>query len=550
MNDNNNNEAAELQLHLANFKLYVLQEIIHLLPGSTNHWETLDFIMNRLFSLVEMEGASIILPDESGEKLVFHTVRGEKEAVLTGMEMPAGKGIAGKVYLSGEPFLLDDTTKDSDFHKEIDRVTGYNTNSLIAVPIRAGEHVLGVLEGVNLDVEEIESPSELTELFVSIADMLAIVIENGRMITRLDRDVTSTRRLLDISRAVNSTLELADVLDALMNAAKAMMNAEAASLLLIEENEQLSFFVAHGEKRKQLEKQKIPMSKGIAGYCARTGNSVIANDVTKDDRFDPSMDKETGFITRSILCVPMTRGGENLGVLEVINKSDGGEFSDKDRDLLQTIANESALAVRNSLLHREKDELFHGAVNALAMAVNMKDEYEHGHSKRVSHYSTQIGICLRPDDWQLHEVLSISGLVHDVGKIGIPDTILLKSGKLTEPEMAIMKTHAKMSFDIISAISSLKDCHKAVLYHHERFDGTGYPDGLSGDDIPLPARILNIADSFDAITSDRPYRGKKTREEAVDIIRGYAGTRYDPDIVEAFNIAFEHDMLKTEKLPE
>lgn len=540
----NTSRDKELELHLANFKLDVLQELIHALPGTKDPRQTLDFIMNRIFSLVEMEGASILLLDEDKKRLVFHTVRGEKEDELTGTFMFADKGIAGKVIATGRPALVDDTNKNEDFYDSIDDTLGYETKSLIAVPIKAGKKMYGVLEGVNLDVSEIGAPHELTELFESFADLIAVTIEHGETIEKLDSDVKYSKSLLNVSHAVNSALDLQDVLSTIMNSAKNMLDADASSLLLADrEKDELFFYVAHGEKKDMLKKKTIPLDRGIVGTVATTGKPLIVNDAYEDSRFDSSFDQLTGYMTKSILCVPMYKADKLIGVLEVINKNDDGEFDETDLELLQTIANEAAVAVKSSLLQEEKDSLFHGALRALAGTVSVKDEYEKGHSERVAFYAEQIGKCLRPDDWRFHESLRVAGMIHDVGKVGIPDTILLKSGAISDAERIIIETHSQMSHEIASSIGPIKESLLGILHHHERYDGEGYPHKLKGEDIPLSARILAIADAFDAMTTDRPYRPRMERDVAVGNIKKGSGAQFDPELVETFLFANEAGLL-------
>ncbi|HOX28307.1 MAG TPA: GAF domain-containing protein, partial [bacterium] len=525
-----NTPEVEFQLRLANFKLDILMEITKILPDSPDPNLTLEFIMDRIFTLVEMEAASILTVDETGDRLQFLLVKGEKAEELTGVKMGVSKGIAGKVYSTGEAVLIENTEAAIEFYRQIDETFGFKTNNLIAVPLKFSGRTIGVLEGINIDAEEIKTAGDLFEIFECLAGLISMVLENSKLLERLSEECDAGKRLLDISRAVNSSLALADVLETVMRVAKNVLNATASSLLLLnKEQKQLEFFVVHGDKKDQLKKFALPMDKGIAGYVATTGKPVISNEVAKDSRFDATLDREVGFSTKSILCVPMMKDDEISGVLEVINKS-GGEvnFTEGDLNLLQTIANESAIALKNSLLMQEKNELFSGSLRSLARAVDSKDEYEFGHSERVAHYAKNIGLCFRPDDYKLHELLSIAGYIHDVGKIGIPDAILLKSGRLSTVERTVIQSHSNLSCDIIAAIGRLKDALPAVKHHHERYDGTGYPDGIKGDDIPIVARILSVADAFDAMTSDRPYRAKMSPEAAVEEVRKGAGTQFDP----------------------
>lgn len=168
----------ELELQIANFKLEVLQEIIHILTENDNPDETLNFVMSRIFSLIEMEGASLLLPNESRDKLIFKEVRGSKERDLKDIVIDANSGIAGKVFNSGTAELIDNTSKSEHFLKTVDESTGYTTRSVIAVPVISKGMVLGVLEGVNIDIQEIKSPVELKGLFQSLADIIAVVLRS------------------------------------------------------------------------------------------------------------------------------------------------------------------------------------------------------------------------------------------------------------------------------------------------------------------------------------------------------------------------------------
>ncbi|MCE5198018.1 MAG: HD domain-containing phosphohydrolase [Armatimonadota bacterium] len=173
------------------------------------------------------------------------------------------------------------------------------------------------------------------------------------------------------------------------------------------------------------------------------------------------------------------------------------------------------------------------AVQSLAAAVDAKDRYTCGHSERVAHYAKEIAESLSTDE-EFVNALKIAGLLHDVGKIGIPDAILNKTGSLTQEERATIKQHSALGGTILKRAPHLDQIIPAVMHHHERWDGKGYPEGLKGEQIPLIARIMGVADAFDAMTSDRPYRPAMSVEAALLELRAGAGTQFDPDIVEAF----------------
>lgn len=172
-------------------------------------------------------------------------------------------------------------------------------------------------------------------------------------------------------------------------------------------------------------------------------------------------------------------------------------------------------------------------LQVLADIVDRRDPYTASHSQRVAVLAENLANALELKN-DIVEQIAMAGRVHDIGKVSIPDRILLKSGQLTEDEYRVMMSHARAGYDILSGLQLYKKCAHYVLYHHEHFDGGGYPEGLSGEAIPIGARILAVADAYDAMTSDRPYRTALSREEALDELRRCSGRQFDPNIVEAF----------------
>ena len=235
---------------------------------------------------------------------------------------------------------------------------------------------------------------------------------------------------------------------------------------------------------------------------------------------------------RRLLVVPLQRQDQVLGCLFALDKQ-GGDFDSVDTKLLNSIANESAIYLENSMLFGDVHGLMMGLLHSLTSAVDAKDAYTCGHSERVALLSRHLAIEIERPDSEVEQIY-MAGLLHDVGKIGVPESVLQKTGRLTPEEFEQMKKHPQIGARILADVKQIKPIVPGVLHHHERYDGKGYPAGLAGNDIPLMGRIICLADCFDAMTSNRTYRKALPLEVALTEIRRCAGTQFDPALAEAF----------------
>ncbi len=251
-------------------------------------------------------------------------------------------------------------------------------------------------------------------------------------------------------------------------------------------------------------------------------------------------------IFAAVVCVPSYFRDELLGLLLLGKKKGIKGFGKEELDFFTALASDVAMAIRNSQLFREleleldsKERLFINTTIALAAAIDAKDHYTHGHTTRVTSLSLEIARRISRKDKTLFgaksfEHLHIAGLLHDIGKIGIPETILNKTGPLDADEWKRMKEHPVLGASILLPISELNEAIQGVKYHHENYDGSGYPEGLKGDQIPLIAAIISVADTFDAMTTNRPYRRGLTKDEAIAEIKRISGTQLNPEVVSVF----------------
>lgn len=269
-------------------------------------------------------------------------------------------------------------------------------------------------------------------------------------------------------------------------------------------------------------------------------------------------------LIKAILCVPCYFKKDLLGILVLGEKISGESFSREEMGFFVTLANNAAMAIANAhlienlqskieevedLYLREHRIFIHTAI-ALAAAIDARDPYTMGHTERVTNYCLAIaneleGLPEVAAYKNFKETLQISALLHDIGKIGIPDHILNKASHLTPEEFEEAKKHSGIGATILNPIKELGDIAKEVLHHQEHYDGSGYPNGLKENDIPFVARIISVADAFDAMTTNRPYRKKKTVEDAIKELKRCSGTQFDPVIVSAFILAYEKGNILT-----
>lgn len=339
--------------------------------------------------------------------------------------------------------------------------------------------------------------------------------------------------LMEFSAIINSSLDTSHVRERAILAATQLLQADVGSLLLVDpDTDELYFEVATGEKGERLKEIRLKAGEGIAGWVVETGEPVIINDVREEPHFFKAADNASSYETRSMVAVPVRAGKRIVGVLQAVNKLEG-DFTAEDLEMLTSLALQVGPAIENARMFEVMRETFYGVSMALAEALEKRDYYTGGHTNRVSAYCMAIGSHLKLDEKTM-ESLWLASILHDVGKIGVEDRVLQKPGKLDNEEFVLMSRHSEYGSEILSHIKSHRSVIPGVRGHHEKYDGNGYPDRLKENEIPLVARIIAVADAFDAMTSDRPYRKALTHREAFAELVRCKGTQFDPDLVDAF----------------
>lgn len=355
--------------------------------------------------------------------------------------------------------------------------------------------------------------------------------------------ITSLRSLMELASLVNSSLDPAEVRRLAVEAVPRCVGADAASLLLLDgETGELYFEAASGEKGRHLKEVRLKPGEGIAGWVARKGGAVIVDDVKHDPRFASDIDRFTGYDTRNMIVAPVATKEKVWGVLQVLNKLTG-VFNDHDLELVQALADQVAIAIENASMYQEMRLTFLGVTTALAEALELRDPYTGGHTRRVHEYSVLIASHLGLSEEEM-DILRLAAIMHDIGKIGVSDQVLRKPGRLNQEEFNEMCRHPEAGVDIIEHLPQLSRVVPGVLHHHEQYDGSGYPHRRQSEEIPLHARIIAVADAFDAMTSDRPYRKALTFEAAFAELQRCSGQQFDPRLVTIFQQAWHNGELR------
>ena len=351
----------------------------------------------------------------------------------------------------------------------------------------------------------------------------------------LEKQTRELHRILELTSMMAAERSLDALLRIIMEGASQILDADTTSIFLCDFNtgELYSRFI----QQSGIKEIRFPMDKGIAGSVVTTGETINIANAYEDDRFNRQIDRQTGYDTRSILCMPLvSREGKTIGVTQALNKRQG-PFTGHDEKLLGLFSLQAAASIENTLLHEEKEALFKSMIQTLSKTIDARDPVTAGHSQRVALYAGRLAAACNLDLAECYQ-MDVAAFLHDIGKIGVRDAVLMKPGRLTEEEFKKIQSHAAYTNEILEQIHFSRELEGVPFLaaaHHERLDGRGYPSGLKGDALPIAARIIAIADVYDALTAyDRPYKKAMPVEQALAILDAGKGSQFDPDLVDLF----------------
>lgn len=454
---------------------------------------------------------------------------------VTGLVISNGQGVVGAVALSRQPLAVTDVVDSFDLAAPPD-LAAAGVHAALCVPIHAQQSFWGTL--AVFSPEKREWSDDDTRVLTTLANQAVVALNNAELFDSSKKMVWELGNLMEGLTAVTSTLELDEVLgQVLASVAKA---AEAQiGVLALEDGNKLAVSAATGSDPDTAERLALELGGEICQDVFASGKAFMHYDEKEGAAAGP-------LDPRAVLCVPLLLRGKPIGVIFLANYVAGKPFSEDHRRVATELGAQASVAIDNARLFRERELVVLESLKAMAQLVDAKDRYTAGHSSRVTEYSLAIAreMNYAPGDAGAWKRLEQGGLLHDIGKINVPDAILSKPGKLTDEEFDILKRHPVVGYDVLKNLHMLTDELVIVRSHHERFDGKGYPDRKGGDELPIIAWIVAAADAFDAMTSDRPYRKGMSIEVALGEISKGRGSHFHPAVADAVLEAHEKGAFK------
>jgi len=374
----------------------------------------------------------------------------------------------------------------------------------------------------------------LLAVIISVLGLFLLTRTTNSSIMILQTIYEKLNGLVNITKHLRATTYPDVLLKDIVDSAVSLNSAESGFLLLRDEEGNLRYKVVSGERTTILKDRPIKRGEGFSGWVLKTGKSVRIDDVNKDSRYNPEIDKTKDNPTRSVLAVPLVHDHKVIGVIELLNKKNG-KFTEDDEKILISLADQAAIAIaQNNLYEEQKRDMIH----LTEILVNAQDSHiteKRGHVRRVAKYANLIGKKMGLSEGEL-KTLYHASLLHDVGFLNI-DVCSDRGDEPWDKERFIQ--HPRLGYEMIRPISKWSDAAWIILNHHERYDGKGYPSGKKGEEIPIGARILFVAEVFDVLTSKYSYKESLDFETAIVEIEANAGTQFDPEVVKAFKEAIK-----------
>ncbi|TLN17653.1 GAF domain-containing protein, partial [bacterium] len=501
--------------------------------------EVVPAVLDSLVKLYQAEAALMSLKDTLSGEQVVELGRGAW-IVLSGRSFPSEKGPIGRVAARGKSYLNNDLPNAKA--EDAPRLAG-GLQALACVPLIAQEQTLGTL-AIGRSSAFSEDEFHILE---TIADIVASAIQRANLFDQTERRLRQVQSLRTIDMAITADMNLRVTLHIILDQVMVQLRVDAADILLFQPNTQtLEYTAGLGFRSRTVPQQAYHLGDEIAGRVAQERRTLsVLNFLEKDAAFSRSaFMAEEGML--SYFGVPMVAKGQLMGVLEIFHRSTlNPEY--EWLQLMEALSVQAAIAINNAelfeqlqLSNQELVQAYDTTLEGWARALELRDRETEGHSRRVTALTVRLAKRMGFSDAQLVHVRR-GALLHDIGKMGIPDGILFKPGLLDEKEWEIMRMHPTYAYQLLAPIAYLQSALEIPYSHHERWDGTGYPLRLKGEEIPLAARIFAVVDVWDALISDRPYQQAWEAQKIRDYLQELAGKQLDARVVKAFLEMLDQD---------
>ncbi len=461
-----------------------------------------------------------------------------------GLELDAE--ILKNVFREGIPYLVERRKLNRPLVSSL--MKRMEAEALLVVPLKVRGRTVGV---VLLDSGESTHPfrPDLVELAGRFCNQVAAAMENAKIHQSEQKKIKETLTLLEIARIMNSALDVDTLLSRVAQTAVQLSGIRMCTVYLRVDEENYFYLTASYSEAPGVD-WETPVEEKVRwedlgdeeAELLRQGKEIWITEPAASPFLPEGM--EGMHDIRSLLIIPLSGRGETSGLVVYYCTNDAEEVEDEWLSLCSAITGQAAVALENVSLYEKIERSYYNTVMALASAIEVKDPYTYGHSEKVTDFAMAIGRRMDLNQDQLR-TLKYGSTLHDVGKIGISGEVLNKPGPLTDEEFAHVRSHTELGDQIMAPVEFLQEPRPIVRSHHERYDGQGFPDGLSGEDIPLMARIVSVADAFEAMLSERPYRRALPFQEAVAELVRNTDSQFDPQVVKVLL-----EVLKKEKMEE
>jgi len=514
-----------------------------------NQLETLNTVNAALSTSLELDKVLELILDQIGKVLPLNRgaiILHEKDALRVMTDRGNSPSTKGFVFSAEDKLFqeLQQTRKPLILHqlKDDPRFQNWGQSTQIVswmgVPLIVRDNLIGFLT-MDSNLAEAYSP-EQAELALPFAAQAAQAIENARQFNAAQRRMEKLDALHKIDQAITSSFNLKVTLNILLNQLRTQLEVDAAVIMSYEDALlSLTYSQGQGFRTSALQHTNLPLGSGHAGKVALQRKPVYIPDLNHIDSslFKSPVFRDEGFV--AYYGVPLTAKGKLIGVLEILHRS-ALDPDDEWVDYLKVLAEQAAIAMDNIELFENLQSsnmnllmAYDATIEGWARALELRDMETEGHSRRTVSLTMDLAAMMGIREEDLMHIRR-GALLHDIGKMGVPDAILQKPGKLTDEEWQIMQQHPSYAYDWLASIDYLRPALDIPYYHHEKWDGSGYPSGLKGNQIPLAARIFAIVDVWDALLSDRPYRNAWSKERTLTHIREQSGKHFDPHVVDVF----------------